>query len=232
MHSGTPTYTPTPTPTPTHTSHTHTSRTGTSRTGSSRTGSSRTPTTAVAAVAVALAAALGLTGCSVDAKSAKPESKRFPYTGTSLKLLTHEVATKLVATDRKDIKVTRWFDSAAGTVHLKWTLKGDTLDIDAGCSGLALCDARFTVEVPKGITVTKDGHRVLKARQSHQERQPGHAHQTVHTPQAAQPHQAIQARQAAQSHQIAQPHQAPQTHQIAQPHPSHPSSSHPNNEKN
>ncbi|MFU9037903.1 MULTISPECIES: hypothetical protein [Streptomyces] len=102
----------------------------------------------------------------MDAKTAKPESKRFPYTGTSLKLLTHEVATKLVATDRKDIKVTRWFDSAAGTVHLKWTLKGDTLDIDAGCSGLALCDARFTVEVPKHLTVTKDGHWALQAHRS------------------------------------------------------------------
>ncbi|MFD8545049.1 hypothetical protein [Streptomyces sp. NPDC059649] len=119
------------------------------------------PLTAI--LTTTLAAALGLTGCSLDAKTAKPESKRFAYAGRSLKLLTHEVATKLVATDRKDIKVTRWFDTAAGTVHLKWTLKGDTLDIEAGCSGLALCDARFMVEVPKGISVTKNGHRVLRA---------------------------------------------------------------------
>ncbi|MFE0189361.1 hypothetical protein [Streptomyces sp. NPDC059008] len=113
-----------------------------------------------AALAVAAAVvALGLTGCSVEASQAKPESKSFPYRGTSLKVKTHEVATDLVAADRKDIKVTRWFDTAAGTVHLKWTLKGDTLDIDAGCTGLALCDARFRVEVPKGVAVTKDGHK-------------------------------------------------------------------------
>ncbi|MFC9240880.1 hypothetical protein ACFTZK_31145 [Streptomyces decoyicus] len=116
------------------------------------------PVTLVVAAA-AVAAALGLTGCSVDATKATPESKSFPYTGTSLKLTTHEVATDLVATDRKDIKVTRWFDAAAGSERLTWTLKGDTLDIDAGCTGIALCDARFKVEVPKGIAVTRDGER-------------------------------------------------------------------------
>ncbi|MEU5210310.1 hypothetical protein [Streptomyces sp. NPDC020742] len=106
---------------------------------------------------VAAAAFLGLTGCTVDAATAKPESKTFAYAGRSLKLTTHEVATKVVAADRKDIKVTRWFDAAAGSEHLTWVLKGDTLDIDAGCSGIALCDAKFTVEVPRGIAVRKDG---------------------------------------------------------------------------
>ncbi|MEU9121268.1 hypothetical protein AB0C96_15680 [Streptomyces sp. NPDC048506] len=109
--------------------------------------------------AAAVAAALALTGCSVDASKATPEAKTFRYAGTALKVTTHEVATELVATDRKDIKVTRWFDAAAGTEHLTWVLRGDTLDIDAGCSGLALCDARFKVEVPKGIAVTKDGRK-------------------------------------------------------------------------
>ncbi|MGW2403359.1 hypothetical protein ACWCXK_02300 [Streptomyces sp. NPDC001739] len=161
MSIGVPSPAPAPALTPTNTP-TNSPTTPSPRT--SRTAASVTAT----AVAVAAVAALGLTGCSVDAKTAKPESKRFPYAGTSLRLLTHEVATKLVATDRKDIKVTRWFDSAAGTVHLKWTLKGDTLDIDAGCSGLALCDARFTVEVPKHLTVTKDGHRAHQALQAHQ----------------------------------------------------------------
>ncbi|MGP8300112.1 hypothetical protein [Streptomyces inhibens] len=119
---------------------------------------SKRPATLVVAVA-AVAATLGLSGCSVDASKAKPESKSFTYSGKSLKVTTHEVATKVVAADRKDIKVTRWFDSAAGTEHLKWTLKGDTLDIDAGCSGIAICDAKFKVEVPKGIAVTKDGEK-------------------------------------------------------------------------
>lgn len=124
----------------------------------SRTVPKRPAAPAVVAVA-AVAAALALTSCSVDASQAKPESKTFPYAGSALKLTTHEVATELVAGDRKDIKVTRWFDAAAGTEHLKWTLKGDTLDIDAGCSGIAFCDAKFRVEVPRGVAVTKDGRR-------------------------------------------------------------------------
>ncbi|MFF7230727.1 hypothetical protein [Streptomyces sioyaensis] len=117
------------------------------------------PQRSVALVVAVAAAALGLTGCSVDASQQKPESKSFRYAGTTLKLTTHEVATDLVATDRTDIKVTRWFDAAAGSEHLTWTLKGDTLDIDAGCSGIAFCDAKFRVEVPWGIAVTKDGKK-------------------------------------------------------------------------
>ncbi|MFI0906814.1 hypothetical protein ACH4TE_25310 [Streptomyces sioyaensis] len=117
------------------------------------------PRRSVALVVAVAAAALGLTGCSVDASQQKPESKSFRYAGTALKLTTHEVATELVAADRTDIKVTRWFDAAAGSEHLTWTLKGDTLDIDAGCSGIALCDAKFKVEVPRGIAVTKDGRK-------------------------------------------------------------------------
>ncbi|MEW9520795.1 hypothetical protein [Streptomyces tubercidicus] len=122
----------------------------------SGTGSKR-PLTLVATAAAAVVAALGLTGCSADASTAEPESKRFAYGGSSLKLTTHEVATELVAADRKDIKVTRWFDHAAGTERLTWSLKGDTLDIDAGCSGIAICDAKFTVEVPRGLAVVRDG---------------------------------------------------------------------------
>ncbi|TSB18343.1 hypothetical protein OG422_17135 [Streptomyces sp. NBC_01525] len=122
------------------------------------------PAALIATAAVTVTAALGLSGCSVDASKAKPTSKTFPYTGSALKLTTHEVATKVVATDRKDIKVTRWFDAAAGTEHLVWRLTGDTLDIDSGCNGIAFCDAKFKVEVPKGITVTKDGTKTLEGR--------------------------------------------------------------------
>ncbi|MYT28848.1 MULTISPECIES: hypothetical protein [unclassified Streptomyces] len=121
------------------------------------------PVTLVAAAA-AVVAAFGLTGCSVDASKAKPVTKTFAYSGKSLNVTTHEVATKIVAADRKDIKVTRWFDSAAGTEHLKWVLKGNTLDIDAGCSGIAICDAKFQVEVPKGIAVSKDGEQTLSGK--------------------------------------------------------------------
>ena len=127
--------------------------------------SARAPRPATLVVAAAaIAAAFGLTGCSVDASKVTPESKTFAYAGRSLNVTTHEVATKIVAADRRDIKVTRWFDSAAGTAHLTWDLKGNTLDIDAGCSGLALCDAKFRVEVPKGIAVSKDGRQALSGK--------------------------------------------------------------------
>ncbi|GGZ26614.1 hypothetical protein GCM10010387_19930 [Streptomyces inusitatus] len=118
---------------------------------------SKRPMTLV--VVAAVAATLGLSGCSVDASKAEPESKTFAYDGKELKLKTNEVATKVVAVDREDIKVTRWFDAAVGSERLKWTLEGDTLDIDAGCSGIAICDAKFKVEIPQGIALIKDGKK-------------------------------------------------------------------------
>lgn len=110
--------------------------------------------------ACAATAVLGLTGCSVDASSVDPETKTFAYDGERLNLTTNEVATKVIVADRKDIKVTRWFDSVTGTKRLKWQLDGDTLDIDAGCTGIAICDAKFEVEVPEGLAVRKDGKRL------------------------------------------------------------------------
>ncbi|WP_166350970.1 hypothetical protein [Phytoactinopolyspora limicola] len=116
---------------------------------------SKQPAT-IAAVA-ALATTLSIVGCGVDASSADPESKTFSYSGDTLHLDTNEVATKVIVTDRDDIKVTRWFDSRAGNQRLVWELEGDALEIDAGCSGIAICDAKFEVEIPKGLTVVKDG---------------------------------------------------------------------------
>ncbi|MFH8407932.1 hypothetical protein ACH4FX_24510 [Streptomyces sp. NPDC018019] len=120
--------------------------------------SPRTTGPRIAAVcAVVPLAALGMTGCSVDAKSAEPAVKTFPFTGRTLNVKTHEIPADLVATDRKDIRVTRWFDAKSGTQRLRWELKGDTLDLEAGCTGLAICDARFKVEVPRDVAVLRDG---------------------------------------------------------------------------
>ncbi|MEU7185254.1 hypothetical protein [Streptomyces sp. NPDC045470] len=113
----------------------------------------------VAVLAVVVGLGVGVAGCSVDASQATPESKVFPFQGKSLDVRTHEIATDLVAVDRRDVKVTRWFDAAAGSEHLSWELKGGVLDIDAGCSGLAICDAKFRVEVPEGVTVLRDGRK-------------------------------------------------------------------------
>lgn len=111
----------------------------------------------IAAACAVVPLGIALTGCSVDAKSAEPAVKTFAFDGRTLDVKTHEIPADLVATDRKDIRVTRWFDAKSGKKRLRWELKGDTLDLEAGCSGLAICDARFKVEVPRGVTVLRDG---------------------------------------------------------------------------
>ncbi|MFJ2955694.1 hypothetical protein OG896_29165 [Streptomyces sp. NBC_00669] len=110
---------------------------------------------ALAAVLLALGS---LTACSVDAKNATPRSTAFAFGGDTLDVRAHGIPTDLVAADRKDVEVTRWFDAKAGSKKtLVWKLHGRTLDLDARCKGLALCDARFRVEVPRGLTVLRDG---------------------------------------------------------------------------
>ncbi|WP_193103308.1 hypothetical protein [Brachybacterium sp. FME24] len=99
--------------------------------------------------------ALSLVGCTTEASNADPETKTFSYSGETLILKTNEVATDVVATDREDIQVTRWFEHTAGFERLTWELDGDTLEIDAGCHGIALCDARFEVEVPQDLQVER-----------------------------------------------------------------------------
>ncbi|UNO43939.1 hypothetical protein KGS77_15110 [Streptomyces sp. MST-110588] len=101
--------------------------------------------------------AVAATGCSVDAKNADPAVKTFAFSGRTLDVKTHEIPADLVAADRKDVKVTRWFEAKSGSEHLRWELKDGTLDLEAGCSGIAICDARFKVEVPRGVTVLRDG---------------------------------------------------------------------------
>ncbi|MGW4383980.1 hypothetical protein [Kitasatospora sp. NPDC004531] len=112
----------------------------------------------LALLALAVAALLPLTGCA-DADEAEPEEKTFAFDGTSLDVKAHGNPTDLVPADRTDVKVTRWFDTGAqvGSKKLSWTLENGTLDLHAGCSGLADCEARFRVEVPRDVAVTRDG---------------------------------------------------------------------------
>jgi hypothetical protein len=81
----------------------------------------------------------------------------FPVTDSTLNVESHGVPTDLVASDRSDIKVTRWFSARSGAKDARWTLRGGTLDLVAHCGGFANCDARFEVEVPRGITVLRHG---------------------------------------------------------------------------
>ena len=116
----------------------------------------------LAVLALAAAGAVFTAGCSINAKDARPVSRTFEFRGTTLDVVAHETPTDLVPADRDDVKVTRWLDHKPGsTVHQHWRLTGHTLDIDVGCTGLALCDARFQVDVPRGVRVLRDG-RVTK----------------------------------------------------------------------
>ncbi|MER7705396.1 hypothetical protein ABTX81_21205 [Kitasatospora sp. NPDC097605] len=107
------------------------------------------------AVAVLLAA---LAGCA-KAEDATPESTVFDYSGSTLNVVSrYHVPTDLVAADRQDVKVTRWFKAdGIAEERTSWVLEGDTLALEASCSGLANCDARFRVEVPPHVAVLRDG---------------------------------------------------------------------------
>ncbi|MET8542499.1 hypothetical protein ABZW03_17860 [Kitasatospora sp. NPDC004799] len=109
-------------------------------------------------VGLVLAGLVVLAGCA-DAADAKPEERVFEFAGRSLNVKAHGHATDLVAGDRADVKVTRWFDTSGkvGTAKTSWTLEDGVLELRAGCSGLANCDAKFRVEVPKGVAVLRDG---------------------------------------------------------------------------
>ncbi|OKJ09113.1 hypothetical protein [Kitasatospora sp. CB01950] len=111
-----------------------------------------------ALLALAVAALLPLTGCA-DASEAKPEEQTFAFSGTTLDVKAHGNPTDLIPADRTDVKVTRWFDTGAqvGGKKLSWTLDDGVLDLHAGCTGLADCEARFRVEVPRNVAVTRDG---------------------------------------------------------------------------
>ncbi|MEV7780535.1 hypothetical protein [Kitasatospora sp. NPDC088351] len=124
---------------------------------SARASSGRAPATVLALVLAAFVSSAAVTGCAT-AKDATPEEKVFSYGGTTLDVRAHGLPTDLVATDRQDVRVIRWFEARViGSKEASWSLDGDALDLRAGCNGIANCDVRFRVEVPRGLTVLRDG---------------------------------------------------------------------------
>lgn len=107
---------------------------------------------------VAFVAAAALTGCA-NASNATPRQTTFPFSGRTLDVRAHDTPTDLVAADRKDIKVTLWFDVKGTNPTSSWSLDGKTLNLRAGCSGWADCSARFRVEVPREVKVLRDGRK-------------------------------------------------------------------------
>ncbi|WP_028923023.1 hypothetical protein [Pseudonocardia acaciae] len=99
---------------------------------------------------------LGLTGCAAY-QNATPEETTFPLTGTTLNVKAHDVPTDLIPVDRKDVKVIRRFDVKSGNREASWELKDGVLDLVAQCTGFGNCDARYEVQVPRGVKVLRDG---------------------------------------------------------------------------
>ncbi|WP_433655169.1 hypothetical protein ACQPW1_30205 [Nocardia sp. CA-128927] len=113
----------------------------------------------MAQLGIGVVTMFAVTGC-VSATNADPEYKTFVFDGAELNVDSHGTPTDLVQTDRTDIRVTRWFDTkAVGSVESGWELTGGTLSLVASCTGLALCDAKFQVEVPGGLRVLRDGRQ-------------------------------------------------------------------------
>ncbi|GAA2524812.1 hypothetical protein GCM10010295_00380 [Streptomyces intermedius] len=114
--------------------------------------------TAAALIALTAGLLLTTTACA-DAKKADPQEKAFPFSGKKLNVRTNDNPTDLVPADIEDVRVTLWFHEGAslGGSDITWELKGDTLDLDASCSGLADCDTKFRVEVPRDLTVLRNG---------------------------------------------------------------------------
>ncbi|MFE4395158.1 hypothetical protein DR950_23645 [Kitasatospora xanthocidica] len=109
-------------------------------------------------VVLVVAALLSLAGCA-DAMDAAPEDRTFEFAAQRLNVVSHGAPADLVAVDRKDVKVTRWFETSGkvGSAKASWELKDGVLDLRAGCSGIANCDTKYRVEVPKGVAVLRDG---------------------------------------------------------------------------
>ncbi|MFD1828292.1 DUF4097 family beta strand repeat-containing protein [Streptomyces desertarenae] len=116
----------------------------------------RSTVRALVAVAMAVAATAGMAGC-VDADDAPPEHRVFGL-GQERRTLVVDVddsPLELVAADRGDVRVTRWFDGLAygGSTGARWSFEDGTLSLGPRCKGPASCDIRHRVEVPHGVAV-------------------------------------------------------------------------------
>ncbi|MFP8905535.1 DUF4097 family beta strand repeat-containing protein [Streptomyces atacamensis] len=120
----------------------------------------RSTVRALVAVVLAVAATAGVAGC-VDAGDVPPEHRAFEV-GKEVETLVVEVEdspVEVVAADRADVRVTRWFDGVAygGSTGARWSMEGGTLSLGPACSGLASCDIRHRVEVPHRLAVRVEG---------------------------------------------------------------------------
>ncbi|MFE0423133.1 DUF4097 domain-containing protein [Streptomyces sp. NPDC058953] len=112
----------------------------------------------IVAIGVGGAAVAGLAGCgSADAGDAEPESRAFALTGKVLTVDVDDSDVTLVPADVTEVKVTRQVDGwelfGDGPSPV-WRMESGRLTLRTGCGAVGNCEARHTVEVPRGIAVT------------------------------------------------------------------------------
>ncbi|MEV6352486.1 DUF4097 family beta strand repeat-containing protein [Streptomyces hydrogenans] len=106
------------------------------------------------------------TGCGPEATPANTvvESKTFDFTGNSLTVTSDSADLELVASDAKDVRVTRQVSGTkvGGEVEAGWKLEGGTLALGVDCTGLSVnCGAKYTVKVPRDVAITVENDKGL-----------------------------------------------------------------------
>ncbi|MFE2973787.1 DUF4097 family beta strand repeat-containing protein [Streptomyces sp. NPDC059258] len=101
--------------------------------------------------------ALALTGCgSTDVDGAPVERKSFALEGKTLTIDAESDVVDLVPADVEQVEVERQFDGWAvfgSGPDAVWKMEGDTLTLRVKCEGIASCDSRHRVKVPRGVEV-------------------------------------------------------------------------------
>ncbi|MFI0879527.1 hypothetical protein C6W96_09350 [Streptomyces sp. CS149] len=102
--------------------------------------------------------ALALTGCgSTDVGGAPVERKSFALEGKTLTIDAENGVVDLVPADVEQVEVERQFDGwtvFGSGPDAVWRMEDDTLTLRVKCEGIANCDSRHRVKVPRGVAVT------------------------------------------------------------------------------
>ncbi|MBB5777360.1 hypothetical protein [Nonomuraea jabiensis] len=104
-----------------------------------------------------LAAALALTGCTVDLDAEDVHSAQaFPFTGSALKISASLGGVRVLQGTGGRVEVERWVrGKAADDGNATWSLRDGTLRLSANCTMVfGDCGARYHVKVPPGVPLS------------------------------------------------------------------------------
>ncbi|MEU5161444.1 DUF4097 family beta strand repeat-containing protein [Streptomyces sp. NPDC020875] len=112
----------------------------------------------IVAIGVGGAAMAGLVGCgTADAGDAEVERKAFAFAGDVLTVDVDDSDVTLVPADVTEVKVSRQVDGwelFGDGPDPVWRMEDGRLTLRTGCGGVGNCEARHTVEVPRGVALT------------------------------------------------------------------------------